>query len=345
MEEETLKLLGTLKGTRVNPAPFTMSAQCNRVAVEDGHTESVAVRLKKKAAPEEIIAAWNDFRAEPQRLRLPSAPDQPIVYMTAADRPQPRFDCDLGAGMTTAVRPLAQVQRPRLEVHRPLAQHNSWRRRGCPAQRRTSQGEGVSRVKTESITKGQLPYSVPSTQHPDKPLSGRILLATGYWVLGTSSKRFPAHDCDEDLAGLPYRDAKAIERVAHIVQGRLADRPVVVVSAMAKVTDSLLTMGRAAGGGDRKTALKMARALRERHYDTAGELLGTALFTEFHGTWAPTFEDLDGLLRGIGAVGEITPRTYDYVASFGEVLSSKIVAAAFVARGMPGAHVDSRQCC
>ena len=146
------------------------------------------------------------------------------------------------------------------------------------------------------------------------------------------------------FGGTSVQDAKAIDRVAQIVQGRLADRPVVVVSALAKVTDSLLTMGKAAGSGDRKTALKMARALRERHYDTAGELLGTALFTEFHGDLGADFEDLDELLRGIGAVGEITPRTYDYVASFGEVLSSKIVAAAFVARGLPGAHVDSRQC-
>ena len=103
MEEETQKLLGTLNGSRIDPAPFAMSSQCNRVAVEDGHMESVSIRLKKKAAPEEIIAAWNDFQAEPQTLRLPSAPPRPIVYMTAPDRPQPRFDCDLGAGMTTAV--------------------------------------------------------------------------------------------------------------------------------------------------------------------------------------------------------------------------------------------------
>jgi len=103
MEEETQKLLGVLKGSKVEPALFAMSAQCNRVAVEDGHTESISIRLKKKAKPEEIIAAWNEFRAEPQQLRLPSAPDQPIVYMLAPDRPQPRFDCDLGAGMTTAV--------------------------------------------------------------------------------------------------------------------------------------------------------------------------------------------------------------------------------------------------
>ena len=146
------------------------------------------------------------------------------------------------------------------------------------------------------------------------------------------------------FGGTSVQDAKALDRVAQIVQGRLADRPVVVVSAMAKVTDSLLAMGKAAGSGDRKTALKMARALRERHYETAGELLGTALFTEFHGDLGADFEDLDELLRGIGAVGEITPRTYDNVASFGEVLSSKIVAATFVARGLPGVHVDSRQC-
>jgi len=103
MEEETQKLLGVLNGVRLDPASFAMSAQCNRVAVEDGHTESVSVRLKKRATAEEIIAAWSDFRAEPQHLRLPSAPDQPVVYMTAPDRPQPRFDVDLGAGMTTSV--------------------------------------------------------------------------------------------------------------------------------------------------------------------------------------------------------------------------------------------------
>jgi aspartate-semialdehyde dehydrogenase len=103
MEEETQKLLGTLNGGKVVPASFAISAQCNRVAVEDGHTESVSVRLKRKAKPEELIAAWNDFKAEPQQLRLPSAPDRPLIYMTASDRPQPRFDCDLGGGMATAV--------------------------------------------------------------------------------------------------------------------------------------------------------------------------------------------------------------------------------------------------
>jgi len=103
MEEEAQKLLGTLNGSAVVPAPFVMSAHCNRVAVEDGHTESISVRLHKKVKPEEIITAWNDFQAEPQQLRLPSAPDRPVIYLTAPDRPQPRFDCDLGGGMTTTV--------------------------------------------------------------------------------------------------------------------------------------------------------------------------------------------------------------------------------------------------
>jgi aspartate-semialdehyde dehydrogenase len=103
MEEETQKLLGTLNGAGIIPAPFAMSAQCNRVAVEDGHTESVSIRLKKKAQAEEIIAAWNDFRAEPQQLKLPSAPAQPVIYLNSVDRPQPRMDVDSGGGMTTSV--------------------------------------------------------------------------------------------------------------------------------------------------------------------------------------------------------------------------------------------------
>src|ERR1700751_137073 len=103
MEEETQKLLGRLNGTKIVPGAFRMSAQCNRVAVEDGHTESVSVRLKKKAQPTEIIESWNSYTAEPQRLKLPSAPDQPVMYLEATDRPQPRFDADRGAGMTTTV--------------------------------------------------------------------------------------------------------------------------------------------------------------------------------------------------------------------------------------------------
>jgi len=103
MEEETRKLLGTVEAGGIRPGNFAVSVQCNRVAVEDGHTESTFVALRKKAAPDEILAAWREFRTEPQRLRLPSAPDPAIVINAAPDRPQPRFDLDRGAGMAVSV--------------------------------------------------------------------------------------------------------------------------------------------------------------------------------------------------------------------------------------------------
>ena len=103
MEEETQKLLGTLNGSGIIPAPFKMSAQCNRVAVEDGHTESISIKLKKKASAEAILEAWSSFRGIPQEKSLPTAPEIPVRYVTANDRPQPRFDVDFGHGMTTTV--------------------------------------------------------------------------------------------------------------------------------------------------------------------------------------------------------------------------------------------------
>jgi aspartate kinase len=146
------------------------------------------------------------------------------------------------------------------------------------------------------------------------------------------------------FGGTSVQDANAIARAAAIVKGRLAQRPIVVVSAMAKVTDQLLNMARAAGSGDRDTAIELSRGLRERHYMTAGELLGTGIFTHFHSELEANFEALDELLRGIAAVGELTPRTTDHVAAYGEILSSKIVAAAFSAKGLEAGLVDSREC-
>src|SRR5512135_1742982 len=146
------------------------------------------------------------------------------------------------------------------------------------------------------------------------------------------------------FGGTSMEDAKAVDRAAAIVKSRLPQKPVVVVSAMAKVTDQLLAMARAAGSGDRETALQLSRGLRERHYNAAGELLGTGVFTQFHSELEADFDSLDELLRGIAAVGELTPRTSDNVAANGELLSSKLIAAAFSARGMDATMVDSREC-
>jgi aspartate-semialdehyde dehydrogenase len=105
MEAETRKLLGSLvesslNGSRVIDAALALSAHCNRVAVEDGHTESVSLKLSKPAQAEEIIEAWNEFRCLPQKLKLPTAPEQPVIYESAPDRPQPRLDRDRGNGMS-----------------------------------------------------------------------------------------------------------------------------------------------------------------------------------------------------------------------------------------------------
>src|SRR5437588_5092505 len=103
MEEETRKLLGRLNCSSIQPGAFKMSAQCNRVAVEDGHTESVSVKLKRRAEAAEIVQAWTNFRGVAQEQKLPSAPEVPVRYLESMDRPQPRFDVDAGNGMTTTV--------------------------------------------------------------------------------------------------------------------------------------------------------------------------------------------------------------------------------------------------
>jgi aspartate kinase len=146
------------------------------------------------------------------------------------------------------------------------------------------------------------------------------------------------------FGGTSVEDAPAIDRAACIVRERLPEKPVVVVSALAKVTDQLLAMARAAGAGNREKAIELSRALRERHYTVAGELLGTGVFTQFHSELEADFDSLDELLRGLAAVGELTPRSSDNVASFGERMSSKIVAAAFATRGISTRLVDSREC-
>jgi len=148
------------------------------------------------------------------------------------------------------------------------------------------------------------------------------------------------------FGGTSVEDAKAILRTTAIVRGRRERglSPVVVVSAMAKVTDQLLAAAGAAGRGDKAGALALAARLRNRHIDTAADLLHGDLFTQIEATIRRRFDSLDDLLRGIAAVGELTPRTSDKVVSYGERISSQMVAAAFAQHGLDGAHVDARKC-
>ncbi len=102
LEEEVGKLLGQLADGKVALLDAKVSAHCNRVAVEDGHTECVSIKLKTKASREQILAAWAEFTPLAGQ-RLPSAPDQPVEYDAAVDRPQPRLDKMRGNGMAATV--------------------------------------------------------------------------------------------------------------------------------------------------------------------------------------------------------------------------------------------------
>jgi len=103
IEIETRKILGKLLHDRVELASFVVSAQTNRVAVEDGHTECVSVKFKKQASVDAIKETLQSLRGLPQELKLPSAPPQPIIVMNEPDRPQPKRDVWLANGMATIV--------------------------------------------------------------------------------------------------------------------------------------------------------------------------------------------------------------------------------------------------
>jgi len=103
METEPLKILGKLSGSKIENAQFKISAQCNRVAVIDGHLETVQVNFKKKPSKDEIIKVWKEFKSLPQELDLPSAPKQPIIYFTEDKYPQPKLHRNIDKGMAAAV--------------------------------------------------------------------------------------------------------------------------------------------------------------------------------------------------------------------------------------------------
>ncbi len=103
MESEALKILGTFNRGIIQNADFKLSASCNRVNVKDGHLESIFVKLDQDPSIEQIEAAFEDFRGAPQLLKLPSAPENPIIVRHEKNRPQPRFDRDAGLGMSVVV--------------------------------------------------------------------------------------------------------------------------------------------------------------------------------------------------------------------------------------------------
>jgi aspartate kinase len=158
------------------------------------------------------------------------------------------------------------------------------------------------------------------------------------------------------FGGTSVEDGAAIQRTARIVAGRVAKglQPIVVVSAMAKVTDLLISAANIAARGDRASALAITERLRIRHKDTATQLIRAARAAEAphpdpeeiatHAWIEAEFDSLDEILRGLAAVGELTPRIADMVVSYGERASSRMIAEAFARFGLKSVHIDARQC-
>jgi len=126
-EREPLKILASIEDGRfVQDDPPRIAAHCNRVPVIDGHTACVSLKFKAaRPSPEEIVAVWRAFRAEPQELNLPSAPQPAIIYREEQDRPQPRKDRDAGGGMAITVGRLREC--PLLDIRFVALSHNTVR--------------------------------------------------------------------------------------------------------------------------------------------------------------------------------------------------------------------------
>jgi len=137
------------------------------------------------------------------------------------------------------------------------------------------------------------------------------------------------------FGGTSVESAEAMGRVAEIVRARLDRHPVVVVSAMGKTTNQLLAIGAAAVSGRREEALGSLAAMRAFHLaEAAGLGVNEEIDAQFH--------ELAELVKGLAVMGELTARATDAISSYGERISSVIVAAFFRHAGMAAVHVDSR---
>jgi aspartate kinase len=147
------------------------------------------------------------------------------------------------------------------------------------------------------------------------------------------------------FGGTSVQDAAAVERVAAIIKERLEEKPVVVASAMGKTTNCLLQVARGAADGKRQEALDLLSTLKDKHLKEAqklgisvgqGDEVGDAIFSQF--------KEMGNIVKGLSILGELTPRSLDAIASFGERLSTTILTKAFRDRGIPARLMDARQC-
>jgi aspartate kinase len=149
------------------------------------------------------------------------------------------------------------------------------------------------------------------------------------------------------FGGTSVADAEAMSRVIAIVQTELARSaparpPVVVVSAMSKVTDRLIESARLAAEGSGEEAARVLNDLLERHQDVAKALVAADRLTPLVAQLSSEFSALMETVRTLARHREVSPSAHDAIVAMGELASSQIVAAAFASKGIPAAWVDAR---
>jgi aspartate kinase len=150
----------------------------------------------------------------------------------------------------------------------------------------------------------------------------------------------------QKFGGTSVADPVAIRRLIEIVRtARTRDGrgPAVVVSAMSGVTDALLAIAAAAGSARADDALARVEQLRQRHLAAASELVSGPSLSTVVAQVSDTFEQLSAVVRALAVLREVSPRTLDVVAAMGELLSSRIIAAALAEAGVPAEWVDARR--
>jgi aspartate kinase len=150
------------------------------------------------------------------------------------------------------------------------------------------------------------------------------------------------------FGGTSVADAEAMSRVLGIVRHEFENSPtgrppVIVVSAMSKVTDRLIETGRLAGEGRGDEAATLLGDLLQRHLHVASGLVEGEGLAELSVTLGEDFRSLTSRVRALAESNEVPPRAYDALVAMGELASSRIVAAAFTAKGIPATWVDARQ--
>lgn len=145
------------------------------------------------------------------------------------------------------------------------------------------------------------------------------------------------------FGGTSVEDAASIERVSEIIRARLSLRPAVVVSAMGKTTRKLLDAAESSAHGDTASASATLKDLKSAHLSEAHKLVSNHTNPETFDLIERHFDELEKLLQGLAILGEVPPRGLDKILSYGELLSSAIVAGSLSERNLPAQLMDSRQ--